>query len=280
VITRDFGRTLLADKIVEINQRSDALSALKQAAQVETGYGGGFVNGIDGLRTGHSIGGTQKEDWFYYVNGLAANIGAADYPLSGGDIQQWDFHSWSFRHLIPAMIGHFPEPFKSGCGQKTFPTLVVYQADLEEQAEEIKSYLIEQGVKNVQVTADNRLDEKDKGNNNLIVLAGPQNRLVSELNRQWKRLGFFAYFENDRLVTVDGSGNPAAEYARNAGIIQATQNPWNPNGIGADENAAWVITGSDEKGLKSAVDCFIRDSARWRFSYGMVTGQAGVTKLP
>ncbi|GAI85551.1 unnamed protein product, partial [marine sediment metagenome] len=36
-------------------------------------------------------------------------------------------------------------------------------------------------------------------------------------------------------------------------LIQATQNPWNPKGIGACENVVWLVSGTDEAGVKDAI---------------------------
>jgi hypothetical protein len=280
VISRDFGQKIFTYKTIKITENNDALSVLKQAALVETGFGGGFVYGIDGLRTSSSSEGEQKGDWFYYVNGLEANTGAADYPLFNGDIEQWDFHSWNFRHMIPAVIGHFPQPFVNGSRGKASSTLVVYQTDFQEQANNIAVFLSKSGVRSIKTIEVDRLTEEDKQSNNLIVLAGQQDSLVLELNRQWKHLGFFAYFENGSLITIDEAGKDKAEYRQNAGLVQATQNPWNPNGIGADENTVWVITGCDEAGLNSAVNCLLKNSTLYQYSYAVVVNQGDIIKLP
>jgi hypothetical protein len=155
-----------------------------------------------------------------------------EYPLNNGDIEQWDFHSWSFRQLIPAMIGHFPQPFLSGCRGKVYPTLIVYQDDLEQQAGDLKSCLTKMKVSQVEIRAFERLSEADRADHNLIILAGPQNRFIMDLNEEWKRLGFFAYFNDDELVTIDSDGRTISTYLESTGVIQATQNPWNPNGSG------------------------------------------------
>jgi len=48
------------------------MSLLERNAKVSTRYGGGFVQSIQG-RAGSS----SKTDWFYYVNGVQAPMGAA-----------------------------------------------------------------------------------------------------------------------------------------------------------------------------------------------------------
>ena len=58
---------------------------------MKTRYGGRFVQSIDGL-AGSGAGGFA--DWFYFVNGIEAAVGAADYELSPGDVVQWDYRNW------------------------------------------------------------------------------------------------------------------------------------------------------------------------------------------
>jgi hypothetical protein len=280
IISRDFGQTILTDKTLEINQKSNAMSVLQQATQVETAYGGGFVEGIDGLKTEFGSSGNKKQDWFYFVNGLVANTGALDYPLHDGDIEQWDFHSWSFRQLVPAMIGHFPQPFLSGSRGNVLPTLVVYQSGWAIQADNIQRYLTNAGVKNIETRELDKLSVSEKADCNLIVVAGPQSQMISGLNKEWKRLGFFAHFENGSLIAIDSAGKSKVEYKDSTGLIQASQNPWNPNGIGAGENMLLVISGTDDTGIESAVNCLIQKSIDWQFSFGVVVLPGEIIKLP
>jgi hypothetical protein len=280
IISRDFGQTILLDRKMEIQPRSNALSVLQQAARVETGYGGGFVESIDDLRSGYSGSKTNKQDWFYTVNGLAANTGALDYPLQPGDIEQWDFHNWSFRQLLPAMIGHFPQPFSGGVRGRVFPTRIVYSAPWEKAAVRIRDFLKEQGVNDVQVTTAGQLSENDQSSCHLIVIGSPPDPLLVELNREWKRLGFFAYFRDLKLTTIDASGQIKAEYSSQTGVIQATQNPWNPDGIGAGQTTVWMVSGCDEVGLQAALEALLNPSAGWGMSYGVIVQKDNILKLP
>ena len=51
------------------------------------------------LRAGHRRRSTARaasgrRDWFFFVNGLEAEVGAAEYELSPGDRVQWDYRHW------------------------------------------------------------------------------------------------------------------------------------------------------------------------------------------
>jgi len=90
IVTQD-NSTLMLDKLVTLDDGSTAMDALQQVATVETRYGGGFVRAIDGVRTQYP---ETNKDWFYYVNEVSPNVGAAAYILHDGDVVHWDFHEW------------------------------------------------------------------------------------------------------------------------------------------------------------------------------------------
>jgi len=91
IVTQNFSQELMRDESVTLDDGSTAMDALQQVATVETKYGGGFVGAIDGVHTQYP--GTNK-DWFYYVNEVSPNVGAAAYILHDGDVVHWDFHEW------------------------------------------------------------------------------------------------------------------------------------------------------------------------------------------
>ena len=75
-VTRDRGASVLLD--VEVPAGQTLLRALKSEAKVETRYGGGFVQSIDGLEGSAR----RHEDWFWFVNGLAGDRSAALVPAA------------------------------------------------------------------------------------------------------------------------------------------------------------------------------------------------------
>src|SRR5207249_12276238 len=92
---------------------------LQRNAKVSTRYGGGFVQSIAGLSGGRA--GGRPIDWFYYVNGVEASEGAASTIVHHGDRVWWDRHDWGAAMRVPAVVGSFPEPFRSGSGGKRLP---------------------------------------------------------------------------------------------------------------------------------------------------------------
>ena len=87
------------------------MQALRSEADVDTGFGGRFVQSIEGVAGDADA----KRDWFYFVNGIEADRGAAEYRLRPGDVLWWDYRSWAGDDMRePVVVGAFPEPFLHG----------------------------------------------------------------------------------------------------------------------------------------------------------------------
>jgi Domain of unknown function (DUF4430) len=119
-ITRDRGAHVV--KVTRVPAGLTAMQGLERVANVETRYGGRYVQAIDGLAG--SL--TAQRDWFYFVNGYEADRSAAEYRLRAGDVEWWDFRSWRDAMQVPVVVGAFPEPFVHGWNGHTRPTVVVY----------------------------------------------------------------------------------------------------------------------------------------------------------
>jgi hypothetical protein len=108
VVSEGFGAKVTRDARVAPGQ--SVLAALQGVAKVSTRYGGRFVQSIDG-RSGSLDDG---EDWLYFVNGVEADVGAAEWTLRDGDVAWWDFRRWRAYANVPAVVGSWPEPFVHG----------------------------------------------------------------------------------------------------------------------------------------------------------------------
>ena len=108
-VTRDEGSTVLVDTTVPAGET--ALQALDRKTDIETRYGGKFVQAVNGLSG--SI--TKHRDWFYFVNGIEGPRGAQEYRLHDGDVLWWDYRDWGRTgENVPVVVGAFPEPFVHG----------------------------------------------------------------------------------------------------------------------------------------------------------------------
>jgi len=70
---------------------------MEQNFQVTTAYGGGFLIGINGIKSQWTdVPASQRQpvDWFLYINGQQAPVGASSIVPRPGDVDTWDYHSW------------------------------------------------------------------------------------------------------------------------------------------------------------------------------------------
>jgi Domain of unknown function (DUF4430) len=110
-----------------------AMQAVDREADVETRYGGRYVQSIEGLEG--DLG--SRRDWFYFVNGIEGDRSATEYRLRDGEILWWDYRSWSGRMREPVVVGAFPEPFRHGYDGRTRPVAVRYETGLRSGARAI-----------------------------------------------------------------------------------------------------------------------------------------------
>ena len=119
-ITRDRGQTVLLVETVPAGLT--AMEALDREADISKRYGGRYVQSIEGVEGEIS----KRRDWFWFLNGIEADRSAADYRLRPGDVEWWDFRSWSGEMRQPVVIGAFPEPFLHGWDGKIRDVAVRY----------------------------------------------------------------------------------------------------------------------------------------------------------
>lgn len=276
VVTRDFGRELILAGEIEIGEGTDAMTALQSVAGVETKYGGGFVKAINGLESQEA----SQLDWFYYINGVSLSLGAKDYALGDGDVEQWDLRDWGYRQFVPAIIGAFPQPFINGVRGEVKPTAVVYDEAFTGEAAALAAKLEERGAAKVTLNAAETLPGAIKEQSNLIIVGSAESGLILELNELPKKLGFFAYFEGGKIIALDEKGNLAGDYGAGWGLIQATQNPWSPGGVGSGDSAVFMVTGADESGVRSAANALIDNSDELSYAYAALVNNSQIIKIP
>ena len=128
-ITRDEGARVILQKRVPAGLT--AMQALHRVADVDTRYGGRFVQAIDGIAGSLSA----RRDWFYFVNGYEGDRSAAEYRLHDGDLEWWDYRSWRATPRAPVVVGAFPEPFVGGFDGHRRPAVVQYDTATRAQAQ-------------------------------------------------------------------------------------------------------------------------------------------------
>jgi hypothetical protein len=265
-VTQDFGHSELAPPKSE-NARSGetVMRLLQRNFTVETKYGGGFVQEIDGVSGGRAKG--RQVDWFYYVNGVEASNGAADHELKPGDRVWWDHHDWGAAQRVPAVVGAFPEPFQSGIGGKKLPIRLVCMGDAGRSCDEVEERLQQAGVKAI---ARSNLEQSVGEVLRILVGAWPDVRkdiAAQQLEKGPQASGVFAKPSVDgrRLALLDPTGAVQRTLGAATGLVAATSY--------TDQQPTWLVTGTDEVGVAAAAAAVTEDQLRDRFAVAIEAGK-------
>jgi hypothetical protein len=258
-ISNDFGAHPVTElPAPKISGNDTVMRLLQRNAKVQTRYGGGFVQSIDGYAGGRS--GGRPIDWFFYVNGIEAPKGAAATSVNRGDHIWWDRHDWGAAMDIRAVVGAFPEPFLHGSGGRKLP-VVVECSDPSQAA----CAMVSHALSRIGIPAARGGLMLAAGSQELRVLVGDWPTLrhdtaALQIERGPQASGVFARIDaaGRTLTALDQHGAPVRKLGAGSGLIAATR-------FRADE-PVWVVTGTDAAGVAAAARAFEPGALHDRFA--------------
>jgi hypothetical protein len=240
---------------------------LQRSFRVNTRYGGGFVESING----HSGAGGERADWFYYVNGVQAKQGAATTAVHKGDAIWWDLHDWQATDSIPAVVGSYPEPFVHGIGGKRYPTTLECGAHVAAACKRVTAAFTA-----LHVPLASQLIGTGSGPDTLGIVVGTWSEVRGELAAELiahgpGASGVYARFTGpggDALALLDPAGKVVKTLGAGSGLIAAT----------ADSSSVptWLITGTDPAGVAAAARALTPQALHDHFALAV----QGTTHLP
>jgi Domain of unknown function (DUF4430) len=266
-VTRDFGAERLHEGVgtATAEEGDTVMRLLQDNYEVETRYGGGFVQEVDGIAGGREDG--RRADWFYYVNGIEAPIGATERRVTAGERVWWDHHRWEAAQRVPAVVGSFPEPFLTGLEGKRFPVKLVCVGDAERTCDEVATRLEDSGVGAVSRSGIHQ----SAGEEVLRVMVGrwPELRADSVtrgLERGPAATGVFAQpsSSGDRIALLDADGDTVRTLRAGGGLVAATSVE--------GQAPTWVVTGTDEVGLAAAAAALTEERLTAHFALAVEGG--------
>lgn len=265
-VTREYGRVPVLHRSLEARESDTVMRVLEASADVTTRYGGGFVQAIDGVAAGQRQG--RPYDWFYYVNGVEAPIGAAQYALRGGERVWWDYRDWSLTDHVPALVGSWPAPFVGGYGGRERPVVLVCDGG-GPACGSVGATLEDEGV----------TIAKGEPGGAISVVVGPWARVRGEeaarsIERGPRQSGVFAEFveagRGYELTALDEGGGEAVRLGPDAGLVAATSVFGGP--------PVWLVTGATPAAVRQAADAL--DEGDLRDHYAVAVENGKVTPLP
>ena len=271
-VTRDFGHRSLGEvRLDSVREGQTVMRMLRSEFDVTTRFGGRFVQSIDGIE---GQGADGQVDWIFWVNGVEADQGAAEWEVAPGDHIQWDHRDWSAAMRVPAIVGSFPEPFRSGLEGKRRPVRVECEDVESDPCADARAALKSEGIP----TSGASLGAPGtEAVTRLVVARWPRARGVrgaSGLEDGPEATGVFARFGEDgrSLELLDERGEPArvVRPGDGVGLVLALQ----PRA----EELLWIVTALDEQGLAAGVRAL--DEAKLRDAFAVAATGDRVEKLP
>ncbi|HTP23206.1 MAG TPA: DUF4430 domain-containing protein [Solirubrobacteraceae bacterium] len=262
-VTRGFGTAPVGSVSEQsIPGSQTVMRMLERSFKVTTRYSGGFVESIDG----HAGSGSHL-DWFYYVNGVQASLGASGTSVHKGDRIWWDLHDWTATDSVPAVVGSFPEPFVHGIGGRRYPVTIQCATDADMACKRVTSELKSTGV-----PVSSQAIGGGSGTDSIGVVVGTWNDVHGELLAELidhgpASSGVYARFSSggSSLQLLNPDGNVVRTLGAGAGLIAATAQP--------STGPFWLITGTNVAGVSAAAAALTPGRLRNHFALA-VQGQS------
>ncbi|HEX7244518.1 MAG TPA: DUF4430 domain-containing protein [Solirubrobacterales bacterium] len=261
-VTRDYGASTMLDaEVGDVTESDTVMRVLERNADVSTRYGGGFVQSVDGLEAQERFG--RSEDWFFYVNGVESTVGAADYPLRGGESIWWDYHEWGEAMRVPAAVGSWPQPFLDGYDGRRRPVALECLGGGAACGDAVAS-LEREGVSVALGHPDGAIR----------LLVGPWARVredpaAAQVEDGPQASGVFAQPRRApggyALDGLDADGAVGRTFGRDAGLVAAVRRGEAP--------PVWLVTGTSEAGVEAAAGLLDARHLRDRFAVAVEGGE-------
>jgi hypothetical protein len=261
-VTRNFGaQKINAVTETKVPGSETVMRMLERRFTVTTRFGGGFVESING-----QSGNSARTDWFYYVNGIQASVGAANTAVNRGDTVWWDLHNWSATNSVPAVVGSYPEPFLHGFGGKRLPTTLECASDVGPACKVIEAEFVKQHI-----PISLQYIGTGSGQDSLGVVVGTWADLRAQvaaglIDHGPSASGVYARFSSSgrSLVLLGPDGRPARTLSAGAGLVAATAD--------SQSKPTWLVTGTDPAGVLAAAHALNPSSLRDHFALAVAPG--------
>jgi hypothetical protein len=262
-VSQDYGRDQLAPEATAAAKSGDTVLKLTQRS-FDVVAGNDAIREIDGVSSGREDG--KPVGWFYYVNGIEAS-GPAARRLYPGDRVWWDHHGSEPAVRVPAVVGSFPQPFKSGSEGKKFPIRLVCMGD-GRSCDEVETRLQAAGIKDLA-----RSNLEQSVGEVLRILVGPWHEVRKDIAARTLETGpaasgVFAKPEpsGSRIALLDADGAPKQMLGPGSGLVAATSYP--------DQRPTWLVTGTDEVGVAAAAAAMSENQLSDHFALAIEAGKS------
>ncbi|MCT4621784.1 MAG: DUF4430 domain-containing protein [Marinisporobacter sp.] len=276
IVSKGFGNEKLSEKAVDVAKDTNVIEVMEENFNIETAYGGGFINGIDGLKSEFTgLKNKKKIDWFYYVNGILSEVGAEDYYLNPKDIVIWDYHDWDNNIYGSSIIGAYPINFINGHDGNIYKTEIVTTKSYEKQGDLLLDYLKEQGVKAIDHVNLENGDLQNIERNSIVIGSWDdlkKKNYIKDFYENGSKCGL--YFKLDQEVEgLNNKGEALKSYKKGAVIASVVKEY-------GGATSMWFITGNDENCIKRAVKLLYENPEKIKGKFSVMVTEKEVINIP
>jgi hypothetical protein len=271
IISKDYGQEVLYDKDLPWRKNMTVMDLLSMSElKLDLSYGGTFINGIDGNISVNDSKSGRRTDWFFFANGIFADVGSLDYFPKGGEVIWWDYHSWDSKGgATTAAIGFISSLIENGYSGSKKPAYIYVNNE---------EFLFAENIE-IRKISDWEVDKKNKETGPQIIFGQWQilNEIIEleKINKDYNKAGLFGSISSkNSLLLMDYKYDLLEEHKENAGYIFAVGQ------YSGDNSPIIIVTGIDEAGYESAKDIFINypEKIKGKYSAAIINGE--VIPLP
>jgi hypothetical protein len=279
-VTEYFGSNRVFSQAVPYSAEQSLLDTMRDHLDVETAYSGSFVNAINGTKSGYtdkSIFTRKKRDWFFYVNGTIAQVGADAIKPKSGDAVWWDYHDWAGDgSSTPSVVASYPHPFTTGYNGAQPGTTIFYSGDHASDADRLANALRGFGAGNVSTKA--YADDSVAHPSTNVIVLGTWGELSGQAAVQTlfgapTKTGLYAKFGGDSVqgLTYQGKGT---DRTGQAAILASGSNG------GQGTTPTWLVIGATEAGLDQAIDTMVSAPGKLQGKVGVLLNGSDAVAVP
>ncbi|QZY55699.1 DUF4430 domain-containing protein [Crassaminicella profunda] len=276
IVSKGFGNEKLSEKAVDVAKDTTVIEVMEENFNIETAYGGGFINGIDGLKSEFTgLKKKKKIDWFYYVNGILSEVGADEYYLNPNDLVIWDYHDWDNNIYGSSIIGAYPINFTNGHDGNIYPIQILYTKRYAKEGNALLKYLKDQGVKDIELV-DLEQGELENLEKNSIVIGSWEElkkiNYIKEFYENGNKCGL--YFKVDEEIKgLNNKGETLKTYEKGAVVASVVKEY-------GGAASMWLVTGNDESSIKKAIKLLYENPEKIKGRFSVLVTEKEVINIP
>ncbi|WZL72249.1 DUF4430 domain-containing protein [Clostridiaceae bacterium 35-E11] len=275
IVSKDFGSETLHDQKMRLTENMSVMEIMEENFTIEIAYGGGFINGIDGFKSGFTgMKDKKKIDWFYYVNGILAEVGSDEYELKPNDFIIWDYHHWNSAYGS-SIIGAYPINFTNAYEGNPLEIEILYEKDYKQEGENLLKDLKKKGTNHIALEPLNGKELKNGSMHSVVIGSWEKVSQMSYVKEIYENRGKTGLFFNmgTKIEVLNDQGVRIKAYEKGA-VIASVLKAYGEMGT------LWMITGNDQECIQKAAALIYRYPEQIEGAFSVFVSKDEILRMP